>query len=57
MLELVSASLGNRDIAHRLGISEGTVKAHLKRIFAVLGTSSRTEAAVWARKCGLFRPP
>lgn len=49
ILSLVSGGLANKQIAHRLGISEKTVKAHLTTIFQRLGVSSRTEAAIWAR--------
>jgi DNA-binding NarL/FixJ family response regulator len=34
----------------RLEISEKTVKAHLTRIYAQLGVSDRTEAALWAAR-------
>ncbi|MCL2075377.1 MAG: response regulator transcription factor [Betaproteobacteria bacterium] len=34
----------NREIAERLGLSEGTVKIHLSAIFKRLGVSSRTQA-------------
>lgn len=36
----------NRDIGKALGMSEGTVKVHLHRIFQKLGLTSRTELAV-----------
>ena len=39
-------------IAKRLGITEGTVKAHLGRIFRELGVVDRTSAALWARDHG-----
>ncbi len=40
--------LRNADIALALGISPWTVKAHLVRIFAVLGVETRAEAVrVW----------
>jgi len=42
----VTKGLKNRDIGHSMGITEGTVKVHLHRIFRKLGISSRTELAV-----------
>ena len=40
-------------IARRLEISEKTVKAHLTRVFAVLGVRDRTSAALWAQRHGV----
>ncbi|MFN2608764.1 MAG: response regulator [Acidimicrobiales bacterium] len=48
VLRLVAAGLANKQIARRLGISEGTVKAHLTSVFQRLGVSDRTQAALWA---------
>jgi two-component system, NarL family, nitrate/nitrite response regulator NarL len=41
--ELVAEGLRNRAIADELGLSEGTVKVYLNRIYEKLGISSRTE--------------
>lgn len=49
VLRLVAAGLANKLIARRLGISERTVKAHLTNIFARIGVTDRTQAALWAR--------
>jgi DNA-binding NarL/FixJ family response regulator len=48
VLDLIADGLSNKRIAMRLEISEKTVKAHLTRIYAHLGVSDRTEAALWA---------
>ncbi len=48
VLGLVQQGLANKQIARRLGISERTVKAHLTSVFATLGVSDRTQAALWA---------
>lgn len=40
---LVQRGLRNKDIADELGITEGTVKVHLHKVFEKLGVSSRTE--------------
>ena len=53
VLALVAAGLPNKSIARRLDISEKTVKAHLTRVFTVLGVGDRTSAALWAQRQGL----
>jgi DNA-binding NarL/FixJ family response regulator len=50
VLELVATGMANKQIARQLGISDGTVKAHLTRIFQQLGVTDRTQAALWARE-------
>ncbi|MDH2388146.1 response regulator transcription factor [Streptomyces sp. HNM0663] len=44
VLTLVAVALSNRQIALRLGISEGTVKRHLSNVFAKLDAVSRLDA-------------
>jgi DNA-binding NarL/FixJ family response regulator len=53
VLSLVAIGLPNKTIARRLSISEKTVKAHLSRVFTVLGVSDRTSAALWAQRYGI----
>lgn len=48
ILQLVAQGLSNKMIAGRLGISEGTVKVHVKHLLKKLKLNSRVEAAVWA---------
>ncbi|MCW2760991.1 MAG: two component transcriptional regulator, LuxR family [Marmoricola sp.] len=48
VLRLVAQGLANKQIGRRLGITERTVKAHLGRVFRVLGVADRTSAALWA---------
>ncbi len=48
MLRRVAAGDANKQIARQLGITERTVKAHLTSVFAAIGVSSRTQAALWA---------
>jgi DNA-binding NarL/FixJ family response regulator len=50
VLRLVASGFANKQIARRLDISERTVKAHLTNVFAQLGVSDRTQAALWARE-------
>jgi DNA-binding NarL/FixJ family response regulator len=40
---LVGLGLSNKHIAAKLGLSEGTVKQHLHRIFRKLGVRNRRE--------------
>lgn len=47
---LVAEGRRNREIAGALGISEGTVKVHLYRIYEKLGVGNRTELAVLVRQ-------
>ena len=44
LLRLVAAGHTNTQIARRLGLSEGTVRTHLKNIYTRLNVSSRTAA-------------
>jgi NarL family two-component system response regulator YdfI len=53
VLDLLAEGLSNKLIAHRLSISEHTVKTHVASIFAKLGASSRTEAVSQAIRRGL----
>lgn len=53
VLALVAQGLPNKLIARRLEISEKTVKAHLTRVFAQIGVTDRTQAALWAQRYGL----
>ena len=51
---LLAEGLSNRAIAHRLDISEHTVKFHLNAILSKLHAQSRTEAVVHAIRLGLI---
>jgi DNA-binding CsgD family transcriptional regulator len=44
LLQLVAQGYTNYQIARRLGVAEGTVRAHLYQIYSRLGVSSRTAA-------------
>jgi DNA-binding NarL/FixJ family response regulator len=50
VLILVADGMSNRQIADRLGITEGTVKAHLGRAFRHIGVTRRTQAVLWVQQ-------
>lgn len=48
ILECLARGLNNKTIARQLGISDTTVKVHIKHLLSKLKLTSRLEAAVWA---------
>ncbi|WP_019880631.1 MULTISPECIES: two-component system response regulator NarL [unclassified Methylophilus] len=48
ILECLARGLNNKTIARHLGISDTTVKVHIKHLLSKLKLTSRLEAAVWA---------
>jgi DNA-binding NarL/FixJ family response regulator len=53
VLELIVNGLSNKEIAVRLGITEGTVKWHVNVLLGHLKVTDRTQAAVAALQRGL----
>jgi DNA-binding NarL/FixJ family response regulator len=53
VLQLIVQGSRNREIANALGISEGTVKAHVQTILLKLGVADRTGAATIAIQRGI----
>lgn len=53
VLELIVRGKSNKEIAHALKITEGTVKIHVNNILNKLGVTDRTQAAIFALKHGL----
>lgn len=47
ILNCLAEGMNNKNIARRLGISDTTVKVHIKNILRKLNLTSRLEAAVW----------
>jgi DNA-binding NarL/FixJ family response regulator len=50
VLMMLSEGLLNKQIAHELGVSEATVKAHVSAILQKLGVESRTQAVIAAAR-------
>ncbi len=57
VLELIAAGRSNKRIAFELGIAEKTVKTHVGHLFAKLGVTDRTQAALIAVQSGLVGEP
>jgi DNA-binding NarL/FixJ family response regulator len=55
VLQGVAAGLRNKEIAHRMDVSESTVNAHIKHILEKLHASDRTQAVITALKRGIIR--
>ena len=47
ILQMVCQGKGNRMIAQRLGLSEGTIKSHLRNLYRKLKVQTRAEAAAY----------
>lgn len=54
ILKLVAIGQANKQVAWALGVSEETVKAHLKTIFAKLDVADRTHAVTVAIRRGII---
>jgi DNA-binding NarL/FixJ family response regulator len=55
VLKLMAKGKSNKEIGSELFISEGTVKSHVKGIFAKMNVISRTEAVASATRRGLIQ--
>jgi predicted ATPase/DNA-binding CsgD family transcriptional regulator len=54
ILQLLSQGLSNKEIANRLYLAPGTIKAHNHNIFTKLGVSNRTQALLHAQALELL---
>jgi DNA-binding CsgD family transcriptional regulator len=54
---LLAQGKGNRDIAGDLVLSERTVHAHIRSIFAKLGFNSRSQVTIWGIQRGIASGP
>lgn len=57
VLRYVVEGLCNKDIAKRLNLAVGTVKSHLRGVYAKLDVKSRTHAVAVADRRGLLQSP
>jgi len=54
VLAHLASGRSNKEIAHELGIAEGTVKNHMSNVISKLGALDRTQAALRARELDLI---
>jgi DNA-binding NarL/FixJ family response regulator len=55
VLQLIASGFKNKEVAHRLAVSEATVNAHIKHILEKLNASDRTHAVTVALRRGIIR--
>ena len=55
LLRLIANGATNKELAHRLGISEATVKSYLKDLYQRLGVPSRAAAVAYALRAGIVQ--
>lgn len=56
VLTMLGEGLLNKQIAHELGVSEATIKAHVTAILRKLGVYSRTQAVILTQRFGVEPP-
>jgi DNA-binding NarL/FixJ family response regulator len=54
VLRLIAGGNANKEIARLLGLTEETVKSHVKNILVKLGVNDRTHAVTVALKRGII---
>jgi two-component system nitrate/nitrite response regulator NarL len=57
ILDCLTAGASNKQIARDLGITEATVKIHMKSLIRKIGVRNRTQAALWAINSGFSHEP
>lgn len=53
ILQRLMVGDSNKVIAAKIGITEATVKVHLKSLLRKIGATNRTQAAIWAMNNGV----
>ena len=56
VLHMLCAGLSNKQIGVRLGVTEATVKAHMRAIMEKFGADNRTQVVVSAQRLGIDQP-
>jgi DNA-binding NarL/FixJ family response regulator len=56
ILKLLATGMANKQIAHRLTISEKTVRNHVSNMYEKLNIADRAQAALYAVRKGLVEP-
>jgi DNA-binding NarL/FixJ family response regulator len=54
VLRLLAQGLSNREIGHKLSLTEGTVKNYVTNVLQKIGARDRTQAALRGRELGLI---
>jgi DNA-binding NarL/FixJ family response regulator len=57
VLGMLGSGLLNKQIAHAMGVSEATVKAHMTAVFRKLGANNRTQAVLMAGRLAVDPHP
>ena len=57
IFDLIVVGQSNKEIARTLGLSEGTVKIHITKLFEKLGVRHRSAVALAGAKLGLSLVP
>ena len=55
VLQMLASGISNQELADRLFVSESTIKTHLAKINAKLGTRNRAQAIISARQLGIIK--
>lgn len=56
VLHMLCAGLSNKQIGVHLGVTEATVKAHMRAIMEKFGAENRTQVVVSAQRLGIDQP-
>jgi len=56
VVHMLCAGLSNKQIGVRLGVTEATVKAHMRAIMEKFGADNRTQVVVSAQRLGIDQP-